>query len=86
MRQKILNGIQDAIQASVKSNKEKEESEEKARVISKKASELLYFYFKSNCCMIFLGLFLQIIAMVGELSSPLFIGAVVQAITVQDWD
>mgnify|MGYP001427635708 CR=1 FL=1 len=29
MRQKILNGIQDAIQASVKSNKEKEESEEK---------------------------------------------------------
>lgn len=47
---------------------------------------MFWYYVKSNCCTVALGLLLMGIAMVGELASPIFVGAVVAEINKKEWD
>jgi ATP-binding cassette subfamily B protein len=53
---------------------------------AKKAKELLGLYVKKHRGLLLVGFVLQIVGMVGEFSSPLFIGLVIDAIREKDMD
>ena len=62
----------------------KAEKKEKDAKASAKAKELLYGYIRRFRVLMFFGFILNILGMVGEFVSPLFIGWVVDAIVVSD--
>ena len=65
---------------------EKKAKEAKNALCQARAKELLWSYVKSHQCMMIFGLGLNVLGMVGEFASPYFIGQVIDAITLEDWD
>ena len=63
---------------------QKAEKKKKDELSQAKAKELLYGYIKRFKCLMFFGFFLNILGMIGEFVSPLFIGWVVDAIVSSD--
>lgn len=51
-----------------------------------KAKQLLGGYIKKHRCLLIVGFLLNLVGMVGEFISPLFIGWVIDAIVKKDWD
>ena len=60
------------------------EAKRKLEIASEKAKELLWGYIADSKCLMVAGLFLNLLGMVGEFASPLFIGLVVDAIVAKD--
>jgi len=65
-------------------DEEKEEVKVKAEKANKKAKELLFGYIGQFKCLMIAGFALNILGMVGEFVSPLFIGWVVDAIVAAE--
>lgn len=62
------------------------EAKKKLEIASAKAKELLWGYIGDSKCLMAAGLFLNLLGMVGEFASPLFIGLVVDAIVAKNQD
>ena len=60
------------------------EAKRKLEIASDKAKELLWGYIADSKCLMAAGLFLNLLGMVGEFASPLFIGLVVDAIVAKE--
>ena len=65
---------------------EKAEKAERNRIAQAKAKELLGGYVGRHKTLLGAGLFLNLIALVGEFVTPLFIGKVIDAIVKADYD
>jgi len=67
----------------VKTAEEIAEEKKKLIIASDKAKELLWGYIGESKCLMFFGLFLNLLGMIGEFASPLFIGWVIDAIVAK---
>jgi len=65
---------------------EKAEEERQLQEVRKKTSEILWGYIKKFKCLLAWGFLFNILGMIGEFASPLFIGLVIDAIVLGDQD
>lgn len=65
---------------------EKEAEKKRTEIARKKVSEILWSYVKKFKCLLVLGFVFNILGMVGEFASPLFIGLVIDSIVEEDQD
>jgi len=71
---------------SPESEAQKKEKSDRAIRANEKAKELLMGYIKTFKCLLIIGLAFNLLGMVGEFASPLFIGWVIDAIVDSDFD